>query len=226
MESYKHSCPFCGQHIEYTAGYCGTQMDCPTCGKNVTFPAIPPGGKRQPLHIKRPRAAEAARRSFNFNAILAALRQFEHWNMVLICLVPFLIVTGLLVGATVVRNKAGEGPAAPVAPSVQVDPNAWQKVTDLTRADLVVQEKINAVAAARNAVARAERESANLHAYYQGKALDPATCSAMSLQYAAKDQAVANAKAVLSTARNCFDTAFQNYQKLGGTADYRQQLPQ
>ena len=54
METYKHSCPFCGQHIEYSAWYCGKQMVCPICGKTVTFPAIPPGRKGQPVRTKIP----------------------------------------------------------------------------------------------------------------------------------------------------------------------------
>ena len=65
------SCPFCGQHIEYTAGYCGKQMQCPICGQTVTFPALPPGGKSGPkLRVKslseqdaiQPRASQGNRR--------------------------------------------------------------------------------------------------------------------------------------------------------------------
>ena len=43
MESYKHSCPCCGQHMEYTAPYCGKKTLCPTCGHTITFPAMAPG---------------------------------------------------------------------------------------------------------------------------------------------------------------------------------------
>ena len=140
MESYKHSCPFCGQHIEYTVGYCGKQMVCPICGKSVTFPAIPPGVKGPSLHINRPEAARASKWSFSISLacirlLLPSLRRFKHWNMALVCLVPFIIVGALLAGAAVVRKQFGNAPATPVAPLVQADPNAWQKMTDLARAD-------------------------------------------------------------------------------------------
>jgi hypothetical protein len=154
MESYKHSCPVCGQHIEYTAGYCGKQMVCPICGKTVTFPAIPPGGKGPALRIKRPEAARAAKWSFDFFGIPAFLRRFEHWNLVLVCLVPFIIVGALLAGAAVVRKHLGNEPVAPLAPLLQADTNAWQKMTDLARADQLVQGQLGAVRRARDCLKR------------------------------------------------------------------------
>jgi len=226
MDSYKHSCPFCGQHIEYTVGYCGKQMVCPTCGKSVTFPAVPPGGKGQTLHLKRPTAARAVKWSFNLNNILASLRQFEHWNMVLVCLVPFIIVTALLVGAGVVKRQAGDGPAMPVAPRIQADPNAWQTMTNLARADQLVQQQLRVVALASVAVATAERNRASLHAYYQGRSVDQITGGTVPNQFKAADQAVANAQLGLAAAHQSFDNALQSYQTLGGTVDYRRQLPQ
>ena len=227
MESYKHSCPFCGQHIEYTAGYCGKQMVCPICGKTVTFPAVPPGGKGPSLHIHRPEAARAAKRSFDFFGILAPLRRFEHWNMVLVCLVPFIIVGALLAGAAVVRKHLGNAPAVPVAPLIQADPNAWQKMTDLARADQLVQEQLGAVRRAGAAVATAEQNRAKLHAYWHvRRAPDQATYNGVMAQYQAADQAIANAHNALASAHQRFESAFLKYQQLGGTTDYRQQLPQ
>jgi hypothetical protein len=227
MESYKHSCPFCGQHIEYTAGYCGKQMVCPICGKTVTFPAVPPGGKGPSLHIHRAETARAAKWSSDFFGILAPLRRFEHWNMVLVCLVPFIIVGALLAGAAVIKKQLGNAPAAPVAPLIQADPNAWQKMTDLARADQSVQDKLGAVRRAGAALATAERNRASLHAYYHGKqAATQAIYDSVMAQYKAKDEAVANAQQALASARQGFETAFQKYQQLGGTTDYRRQLSQ
>jgi hypothetical protein len=227
MESYKHSCPFCGQHIEYTAGYCGKQMVCPICGKTVTFPAVPPGGKGLSLRIKRPEAARAAKWPFDFFGILAPLRRFQHWNMVLVCLVPFIIVGALLAGAAMLRKQLGNTPAAPVAPLIQADPNAWQKMTDLVRADQLVQKQLAAVRNASAAVAAAEENRAKFHAYWHvRRAADQATYQSVLAQYKAKDEAVANAHKVLDHARQCFDSALRKYQQLGGTTDYRRQLSQ
>lgn len=116
MEAYKHSCPFCGQHIEYTEGYCGQQMACPICGKTVTFPAIPPGGRRSTLRLKRDAGPQREKWSFDLKKIWAALCNFEHWHIVRLSLVPFAIVAGLLVLANFVKkNFENEAPApAPV----------------------------------------------------------------------------------------------------------------
>jgi hypothetical protein len=226
MDSYKHSCPFCGQHIEYTVEYCGKQVVCPACGKSVTFPAVLPGGKGSGLHLKRPTAVRAAKWSFNLSSILASLREFEHWNMVLVCLVPFILVTALVVGAGVVKKKAGEGPAMPVAPRIQADPNAWQTMTNLARADQLVQQQLRQVALASVATATADRNRATLHAYYQGRSVSQTIGSTVANQFKAADQVVTKAQTDLAAARQSFDTALQNYQTLGGTVDYRRQLPQ
>jgi hypothetical protein len=223
MEAYKHSCPFCGQHIEYTVEYCGTQITCPTCGKSVTFPAIPPGGKKEAPRVKRTVAMEtAAKGSFNLQSITVYLREFEHWNVVLICLVPFVVVGGLLIGSAVLRKNAGEGPALPEAPRLQADPNAWSKMTELTKADTAVREQLGAVNRAYNAVAAAKRNVANLQIAYQGRPVDPTVNTDLS----ARNSALAAAQQNLNAAQRSFDAAFGNYVKLGGTINYRAQLPQ
>jgi hypothetical protein len=202
-------------------------MVCPICGKTVTFPALPPGSKGTSLRIHRPEAAPAAKWAFDFFGIPAFLQRFEHWNLVLVCLVPFIIVGALLAGAALVRKQLGNEPAAPVAPLIRADTNAWQKMTDLARADQLVQEQLAAVRRAGVAVAMAERNRANLHAYYHGKqAADQAIYDSVMAQYKAKDEAVANAHKALDYTRQCFESALQNYQKLGGTTDYRRQLYQ
>jgi endogenous inhibitor of DNA gyrase (YacG/DUF329 family) len=77
MESYKHSCPFCGQHIEYTAGYCGKQMQCPMCGQTVTFPALPPGRPGPALHVKSLERKPERKWNWKLPAALAFLRTFN-----------------------------------------------------------------------------------------------------------------------------------------------------
>ena len=225
MESYKHSCPFCGQHIEYTAGYCGKQLTCPICGKTVTFPAVPPGGKGKGLRINRPEPVRV-KWSMNPRDIIACLNQFKHWSIVLYCVVPFVLLVALLVGASVLKKKFGDAPAMPDAPEVHADANAWQKMTDLAKADGVVQERVVAVVQARAVVAAAQRTVDNLHAYYHGKTLDPVTYKSYENQRKADDQVLDKAQRGLSAARDSFERALQKYQQLGGTVDYRRQLPQ
>jgi hypothetical protein len=202
METYKHSCPFCGQHVEYTVGYCGKQMACPICGKTITFPAIPPGGKGPKLHLKRaePESSFQWKWPFDLAAKLAFLGRFKQWNLALTCLVPFLIIVGLLVGAHWIRKHFGDEPSMPAVPAAQADPSAWQKMTDLARADQDVQAKLALVRQAQ----------ANLNT---------------KKQYHAEPQAVAAAQNAVSAATRAFETSFQNYQQLGGQVDYRSQLP-
>src|ERR1700678_1797356 len=99
MESFKHSCPFCGQHIEYTAGYCGKQMQCPICGHTVTFPALPPARSGQTLRVKSLERKPERKWSWKLPPALVFLLNFQHWNVVAQCAVPFVIIGALLAGA-------------------------------------------------------------------------------------------------------------------------------
>jgi hypothetical protein len=204
-------------------------MLCPICGKIVNFPAIPPSAGGTTLRVRRHEETCESRWSFDFFGFfgfLAPLQRFKHWSAVMICLVPFTIVGALLVGASVVRKQLGDAPAPPVAPSAQVDTNAWQKMTDLARADQLVQQRLSAVRRASDAVSTAERKRAALHAYWHPRrAPDQVTYASVTAQYQADDQAVANAEQALASARSCFSTAFSQYEKLGGTIDYSRQLP-
>lgn len=222
MESYKHSCPFCGQHVEYTAGYCGSQMTCPICGHTITFPALPPGAGRggTTLRLKRQETV-AASSWFDLNKILASIRgvmgplgRYEHWNIVLVCLVPFVIVGVLVAGASYVKKQFDSAPAASTSTAVQADPNAWQKMTDLARAEQAVQTQVQAETTAKATLAAAIKNRDRLRAFGAKTELKNA------------DMMVANAEAALNYAQQCFETAFRKYQTLGGTIDYRQRLPQ
>jgi hypothetical protein len=212
MESYKHSCPFCGQHIEYTVGYCGKQMQCPMCGQTVTFPAIPPSRTGSTLRVRGAKAKPASRKWFeNTPKALGFLRDFQHWNVVAQCAVPFLLIGALLAGAIFVKNKLGESSApVPIAP-VQADPEAWQHMTDLTKADEAVRKEMKAIDAAHVSVTLAEqrrREAENQAPFVKKNA-------EAELQAAHK---------MLDVARSRFDKAVNKYYELGGTVDYRSQL--
>jgi hypothetical protein len=216
MESYKHSCPFCGQHVEYTAGYCGTQMQCPICGHAFVFPAIPPGsgtpaGRRLAL-ARKVAERPALKWSWNIKGMLVYLRDFEHWNVVGQCLVPFLIVGALLAGAVIVKKNSGN-PAAPAPEAVvQVEPGALKKMTDLTKADDAVKAKIQEVKTARALLAAAQQAQTKL------KTTDP-------LQRKSAEKLVAERQCTLTSAEKRFQDAYAQYQKLGGTVNYRSQEP-
>jgi hypothetical protein len=219
MESYRHSCPFCGQHIEYTVEYCGQQMQCPSCGKTVAFPAIPPGrGRGAPTSrvkaLDSRRAAAKPARTWLRNApgALGFLRDFEHWNVVWQCAVPFLIVGLLLAGAAFVKNKLGDATAPATIPAVQADPAAWQRMTDLTKADETVRALIREYEAAHAMVVSADQ------AHQQTAKRDPSQSKSM-------EQQVLVAQSTLSAAHKRLDDALEKYRELGGTVNYRNQIP-
>jgi hypothetical protein len=201
-------------------------MVCPICGKSVTFPAIPPGAKKVSLPSQRVAAARVRQWPFDVKKIFPFLARFDYWNVVLVCLVPFIIVAALLVGAGIVRKHFGSDAIQPAAPAVvHADPREWQKMSARSLAEQKVQEQIAAVTQAKAAAANAERNLARLQAAYQGKRLDQLGIYNMNREMQAGQQAVANAQKCLETARQSFDNAFRAYQDLGGQIDYRRQLP-
>jgi DNA-directed RNA polymerase subunit RPC12/RpoP len=198
MNHYKHACPNCGQHIDYTDGYAGREMPCPMCGHPLLFPAVPAAKLTTSLRLQRDIPKPERKTSFNFLGPLIILREFKHWKIVGICLLPFVLVAGGLLAAS--HFRGAEQAAAAVPDAVVVDPQALHQLTDLTRADMLVQAKVAAVNKAFEACAAAKRNHA----------------SAAVIQ---RDDAT------LLAARKSFEPAFANYQKLGGVVDYRQQLP-
>jgi hypothetical protein len=218
MESYKHSCPFCGQHIEYTLEYCGQQMGCPTCTKTVTFPAIPPGRGKGPITprvraLDAQRAAANARRSWlsKIAETLGILRGFEHWNVVWQCTVPFLVIGVLLWGAIFVNKKFGSSADPVAAPAVQADPEAWQKIADLAKAERSVKDLMREYKTDQARLASAQQTRQQLEkgdAYLKSSA----------------EQQVQMAQETLAAAHKRLDAAMEKYRELGGNVDFRSQL--
>ena len=200
-------------------------MICPICGKTVTFPAVPPRKKGESPPVKAPPPSWLSKLVPKLKEILPVALEFKHWNIVLSCLVPFAIITALLIGAAVIRKHFGEEPAAPSAPVAHADAGAWEKLTEQARAEQVVQQQIAAVTRTHAALVSAQRMRDLRHTYYQGKPLDPVSAETVGRQYQADDQALASAQKVYDAARQSFESAWQNYQRLGGTVDYRGQLP-
>ncbi|HTA31147.1 MAG TPA: hypothetical protein VK731_11720 [Candidatus Cybelea sp.] len=218
MESYKHSCPFCGQHIEYTLEYCGTQLECPSCTKTVAFPAIPPGLGKGKTHARvkeldAKRAAANARKNWLERAAnaLGILRNFQHWETVWQCVVPFLVIGLLLGGAMFVKKKFGAASAPVEAPAVQADPEAWQRIADLAKADRTVRMLMKEynVDQARLAAVEAARKQEQ---------------KGDSSQKQFIEEQVQQAQLTLSAAHKRLDAAMEKYRQLGGNVDYRSQM--
>ena len=207
--------------MEYTAPYCGKKTLCPTCGHTITFPAIPPGhGAAAPATApapgqkpgQKPAAKAGPAGSGNTKGTGDNLRDFQHWNVVVQCAVPFLIVAALLVGAVFVKKNFGS-PATPVPELVvQPEPGAWNRMTALTKADEAVKAEIQEVTVARALLASAQRTQLRLQSG------DPMQRKGAADQVDAKQR-------LLAAAQMRFQAAFANYQRLGGKVDYRSQLP-
>jgi DNA-directed RNA polymerase subunit RPC12/RpoP len=227
MDNYKLSCPRCGQHIAYTKDYCGKRVHCPSCGGDVVFPAIPPGA-HQPLRLERDRPKVKERFHFDPRKILAAtvsfLRNFEHWQVVAMCMLPFALIVIGLAAATFVRNSDSDGkPTEPTLSASQVAEN--KRIAELNKLEIIVQDRVRSCWNAKNAVDVARRKSAVLHNTYDGKQLSPGMRSAVDAQYKVADEEIATAQSNLGAWRTAFDTEFGKYQKLGGKVDYQSQLP-
>ena len=211
MESYKHSCPFCGQHIEYTVGYCGKQMQCPICGQSVTFPAIPPGRQGPALRVKSLEHTQDRKWAMRMPAALGFLRTFQHWNVVAQCAVPFFIVGALLAGAIFVKSKLGDATAPVAIPTVQADPDAWQHSIDLAKAEQVLKDRMKELAAAHAYADSAEQGRRQVE---HGE----------EAQKKRAQEQVEGAQKNLIAARQRCEAAWSNYRKFGGTIDYRSQI--
>jgi len=218
MESYKHSCPFCGQHIEYTLEYCGKQLECPSCGKTVAFPAIPPGRGRGPtparvkaLDAMRAQAKPATGWLRHVRSALGFLRNFEHWNVVWQCAVPFLVIGLLLGGAFFVKKKFGAASDPEAAPALQADPEAWQKIADLAKADRTVRALMKEYATDQARLAAVQKAREQMQ---KGEAAEKNSL----------EQQVQLAQETLTAAHKRLDAAMEKYRQLGGNVDYRSQL--
>jgi len=215
MDSYKYSCPYCGQHIEYTDDYCGQQMPCPACQHRITFPAIPPGSLRAPnrpkLRLKAPIAQ--AKETSKFMRLIAALRGYEHWNVVGQCLVPFIILAGALVAATHLHFSPQEKEASAPAP---VDPRTWQRMTELDKIEPVVRQSLQRYNTAFLTHVLAEKNRTDMQSKAAGH-LNPITQRDL-------DRRCEVANREFDAARQVFSDAYTKYIELGGKVDYREQM--
>jgi hypothetical protein len=182
------------------------------CGQTVTFPAIPPGRAAPALRVKGTEAKAARKWEFKPPKALIFLREFQHWNVVGQIAVPFVVVGVLWWGANYVKTKLGTSASESAsAPVVQADPDAWQRMTALTKSEQAVQAAANEL----------ERDNDFLESEQQYRRRlsngDP-------YQQKAAEDRVARAQYALKIARQRFDAANAKYRQLGGTKDYRSLL--
>jgi DNA-directed RNA polymerase subunit RPC12/RpoP len=197
MNHYKYACPFCGQRIDYTDGYAGQQMPCPQCQNPIVFPAVPASKATSSLRLVRDIPTAQAQTRFSFAGLAAYLKEFKHWKIAAMCAAPFAAVLAALVVAAEMKRHEPE-PAEATAPQpATVDPKELGKLTELTRADMLVQDQVKAV----NRAGAASENRRRLHLDGQAEA----------------EEALANA-------RKRFEAAYAKYQQLGGTVDYRRQI--
>ena len=140
MDEHKFACPHCGQHMEYTDEYSGMRLPCPKCQQPIVFPGVASRRMTSSLRLAGAVAKPPARFQFSIAGIIAFLREFKHWKIVGVCLIPFVLVAGALVAASVAgRHSESLAPPAPAPAMVAVDADALDKLTDLTLADQLVK---------------------------------------------------------------------------------------
>ena len=215
MSPHKYACPYCGQHMEYTDEYFGRRIPCPKCQHTIALPALPSGKRTSSLRLVRSAAPSPSKFQFNFASIVLFLREFKHWKIVGLCVLPFVLVTGALVAAS--RTSHPDPVPVPAPAPLAAAPQSLDKLTELTRADQLVRDRLDAVLRTFTASQTAEKNQAALRKQHRGST-EPENSQAV-------DQVVQRAHQDCVNARKSFDTAFAQYQKLGGTIDYRRQLP-
>ena len=107
--------------MEYTDAHSGMHIACPKCQHPIVLPAIPAGKLTTSLRLVRRVAKPAAKFRFTLPGIVLALRGFQHWKIVGMCLVPFVLVAGAFGGGIRLRpppsgpagstRRGGGGPA-------------------------------------------------------------------------------------------------------------------
>jgi hypothetical protein len=182
------------------------------CGTTVTFPVVPPGRAASALRLKGAKAAPVRNWALKLPGALAFLRNFQHWNVVGQCAVPFLIIAALVWTAAFVKNKLGDPTSGEGAlPAVQADPDAWRRMTDLTKAEKAAQDAVKALNQANAYLSSCELTRKRL------EKADPA-------QKKNADELLQNAQKTVTAARKQFDDANNKYRQLGGSVDYYSQL--
>jgi hypothetical protein len=224
METFKLSCPRCGQHIEYTKDYCGRQVQCPSCAGSVTFPALPPGALTQKLRLERDRPKVKQPFRLDFGKILAStisfVRNFQHWQIVLMCLLPFGFIVVALGIASVVRHQ-DQQPNSEQPVVAETRKTETQQVDAMLKADAIVRSRVQSILAAKSRLDNAVARRSQLRAMYSGRNPSAAARTVM----ANADEQVEAAEANLNGWKKSFDIDYANYEKAGGKIDYRSQLP-
>jgi len=118
----------------------------------------------------------------------------------------------LLAGAAFVKKKFSDSPALVAPSTVQADPQAWQRMADLNKAERAVRDLLKVVQADHAVVVAAQRARQQSE---QGNA---------AVKKSFEEQAQL-AQTTFSDARKRLDVALDKYQTLGGTVDYRSQVP-
>jgi hypothetical protein len=196
-------------------------MQCPICGNTITFPAIPPktGVKNIAVEEVKPRAKWA----WNPAAMFFYLRDFPHWKIVWQIFIPFLIIAGLLWGASIVKTKFSDD-APPPTQVYQPQPGGWDKMTALARADQKMQQCLQSLTQAR-AVERAATMQVAKAQQEMERARGSQEHDIANSHLRAAERMESQAQNTFTLLRQRFDVESLEYEKLGGTVDYRSQLP-
>jgi hypothetical protein len=182
------------------------------CGQTVTFPAIPPRKPGDPSLTLKSGGTRAPRSStWKWPRALAWIGRIKHWGIVAQCIVPFLLIVGLLFGASYVKRMFSEPSASSPDANLHADPETWQKMTDLTKADEAARQRLQELNSARAAL----QVAYSILNSPQQVAPD---------QRRAADQAAKRAELTVRVAERNFSIAMQNYQRLGGTINYNDQV--
>lgn len=144
MSEFKFACPVCGQHITCDSTVGGSQMECPTCFRNIVAPHAPKDGHSK-LVLSGSEAGQRPRPGMvsGPTQALAGSRRFPIATVTCV-----IVLLALVAGAVVFRDKLlpatspplpAAAPASPVAP----DPNWTLALAGQSIPDAPVRGRIN-----------------------------------------------------------------------------------
>jgi hypothetical protein len=221
-EKLKHTCPACGQPIEYTIDDSGQQIDCPSCQKPVLLPAAIGAAAARKTQLQKNqirRESPNAKKPVPGFASTRKVIEFQYWKVVGICLVPFLIIGGLLYGAAYLRKaSANDTVEIPKAITTPVAGDGWKKMTEMAQVEGAIKSQIQQTRELKQIL---QVENAQMQ-QYQNNSANASLMQQQKEDLSKKMEAQQNQVNALHTA---FYQTMDLYRKMGGTIDYNSQFP-
>ncbi len=217
MSDFKFTCPNCNQHIAGDEALRGQKIQCPGCDHSITVPRPfsddPPAVEAEVQETAVETFGAVSPKTF-FEVVRSLALSALIWVVAVTAAVVICWQFAKHKGEETARAKAAEERAAREAALKPLSP-------ELQQADKIVRDHVFEVYTAVGNYRKAVKDRDDIHRSLRG-----ATPNAdMATKIIAADTAIDTASTTMSAAYKGLDAAIAEYKKLGGTVDYRRQVP-